>query len=131
MTEPKSDQGEPYPDDNPKTKFGVRKPQLHAIPASSLLLLGQVMQLGEAKYGLTNWRHKTVSSSVYYDAAMRHLLSWLDGENADPESGVSHLAHVMACCAILLDAETVGNLNDDRPAIGAAGRLIQQLKVEG
>jgi hypothetical protein len=32
----------------------------------------------------------------------------------------------MACCAILLDAMTVGKLNDDRPIKGAAGRLQAQ-----
>jgi hypothetical protein len=55
-----------------------------------------------------------VSSTVYYDAALRHLMAWFDGETIDPESGLSHLAHVMACCNILLDAEKNGKLNDNR-----------------
>jgi hypothetical protein len=73
------------------------------------------MITGKQKYGLVNWRSDPVTTSVYYDAAMRHLLSWWDGENVDEESGCHPLAHVMACCAILLDAEAQGTLNQDRP----------------
>lgn len=114
-----------YPDNNPKTVYGEAKPPLHAIPASALLLLGQVMASGEAKYGLVNWRQKKVSSTVYFDAAMRHLLAWLDGQTNDPESGLPHLAHVMACCAIVLDAGTIqGALNDNRPYPGMAPDMI-------
>jgi hypothetical protein len=61
-----------------------------------------------------NWRENYISASIYYDAAMRHLISWYDGETIDPESGVHHLGHVMACCAILLDGELLGTLNDNR-----------------
>jgi len=117
---------EPYPDDNPKTAIGVTKPQLHAIPPVALLHLGAAMADGERKYGLCNWRERTVSSSVYYDAIMRHLLMWWDGEERAQDSGFHHLAHVMACCAILLDAETVGRLNDNRPTPGMTGVFITQ-----
>lgn len=112
-------------DDNPKTVMGSAKPPLHAIPPVALLHLGQAMADGERKYGLVNWRERTVSSSVYYDAMMRHLLEWWDGTDRAADSGRHHLAHVMACCAILLDAENIGRLNDNRPAVpGGAGAFI-------
>jgi hypothetical protein len=76
------------------------------------------MMNGEQKYGRMNWREHTVSSSVYYDAAMRHLMAWFDGETYAPDSGVHHLGHVMACCAILLDGESLAVLNDDRNNLG-------------
>src|SRR5690606_26871442 len=76
--------------------------------------LGFAMEDGETKYGLFNWREKNVSSTVYYDAALRHLMAWWDGEEFAEDSGVYHLGHVMACCAILLDAAGNGNLNDNR-----------------
>jgi len=115
---------EPYPDDNPKTAIGVTKPQLHAIPPVALLHLGAAMADGERKYGLCNWRERTVSSSVYYDAALRHLLAWWDGEDLALDSGRHHLAHVMACCSIILDAGSVAKLNDDRPIRGNASTFI-------
>jgi len=116
---------EAYPDDNPKTVIGLSKPSTWAIPGVALLHLGKAMADGMRKYGLMNWRTKKVSSSVYFDAIERHLIAWKDGENLAADSGCHHLAHVMACCAILLDADANGSLNDDRPVAGPAGDVIK------
>ena len=118
-----------YPDDNPKTVYGVAKPSVSAIPPSAIIHLGQAMAEGELKYGLFNYREKRVTSSVYYNAAMRHLLEYWDGENVDA-SGCHPLAHVMACCAIILDAELNKSLNDDRGPQGDVHTLIKSLTVE-
>lgn len=117
-------------DNNPKTAFGVQKPPLHAIPPSALIHLGLAMENGEGKYGLFNWRSKRVSSSVYYDAALRHLMSWWDGEEVAADSIVHHLGHVMACCAILVDAIETGNLNDDRGTPGGVSSIIERIRSE-
>jgi hypothetical protein len=45
---------------------------------------------------------------------MRHLNAWRDGEDLDPESGISHLAHIACSCNILLDADYCDTLQDDR-----------------
>lgn len=39
---------------------------------------------------------------------------------------VHHLGHARACLAIIIDAESVGALVDDRPLPGATGRLIRK-----
>lgn len=115
------------PDNNPKTAYGVRKPQMHAVPPVALLALGAVMMLGKRKYGLTNWRDKTISASTYYDAALRHMFLYWDGEDIDPESGQPHVAHAMACMTMILDATAQGNFNDDRPKTpGATSRVIAE-----
>ena len=102
------------PDTNPKTVHGEAKPKLSSTPFSAVWAMGSVFELGVVKYGRFNWRAHQVSATVYYDAALRHLSAWMDGETADPESGQSHLAHVMACMAIMIDAEKSGKLNDNR-----------------
>jgi len=107
---------EGYPDNNPKTVHGVKKTPLHLLPAPALVEMAGAMRLGAEKYGPYNWRDKTVSSSVYMAAAMRHLLVWWEGEDLDPESLNHHLGHAMACCAIVLDAAHYAKLNDDRPS---------------
>jgi hypothetical protein len=118
-----------YPDDNPKTSIGVSKAPLHYIPPVALVHLGLAMENGGGKYGLMNWREFTVSSSVYYDAMLRHLMAWWDGEDAAPDSKVHHLGHVMACAAILLDAAETTRLNDDRPDIdGNVSRLMERVQ---
>lgn len=118
-----------YPDDNPKTVQGLKKPSMSCVPPISLLHLSHAMMDGEKKYGRMNWRKHTVSSSVYYDAAMRHMMAWFDGETCAPDSGVHHLGHVMACCAILLDGESLAVLNDDRnpSGFGAFSRMCDQI----
>jgi hypothetical protein len=107
-----------YPDDNPKTAFGEAKVKLSDTPTVGIQDMGKVFTGGAAKYGRFNWRDHAVSATVYYDAAQRHLMAWFKGEDIDPESGVSHLAHVMACCNILMDAENHGKLNDNRLTTG-------------
>lgn len=42
------------------------------------------------------------------------MQAWFEGENLDPDSGLPHLAHVLACVAILVEAQAKGNLTDDR-----------------
>lgn len=112
------------PDGNPKTAYGMSKPGIEGVPAAPLFMVGEVMRLGIRKYGLTNWRHDPISASVYYNAAMRHIMSWWDGENNDFESQQPHLAHAVACLLILLDARMSDDLNDDRPSAGLTGSYL-------
>lgn len=112
-----------YPDGNPKTAMGALKVPLHLVPPSATHHLALAFKDGAAKYGPYNWRDKGVSASVYIAAAMRHMDAFRDGEDLSRDAQVHHLGHVMACCAIVLDAMSVGMLNDDRPTKGAAADL--------
>lgn len=112
---------------NPKDLHGVKKPPLGLVPPAALILTAKAMQHGAEKYGPYNWREKAVRNTVYIDAAMRHLMRYLDGEDVDTDSGVPHVAHVAACMSILMDATEFGNLRDDRPIAGPASRLIHDL----
>jgi len=112
---------------NPKDRIGSRKPQLHTVPASANILEAAVLTLGASKYGAFNWRETKVSASVYVSALLRHLSQWFDGEDADTESGVSHLAHARANLSILIDAMHCETLIDDRPASGPSSKLITAL----
>jgi hypothetical protein len=114
--------------ENPKKRFGAVKPSPHFIPPIAIIEESVVMALGGSKYGPFNWNDKPIDASTYYDAAMRHLMSWYTGENADPESGASHLAHARACLAILIDSQATGTLIDDRPTKTASvSRAIVRL----
>lgn len=113
--------------ENPKDRLGALKPPLTLVPPAAIIVGSKVMGLGAKKYGPYNWRQKKVRYTVYLEAAMRHILSALDGEELDPESGQPHVGHAFACMAILLDAKATGNLVDDRPTPGVAGKLIAEL----
>jgi hypothetical protein len=114
-------------DDNPKTKYGQAKPGFSSIPQTAIVHLGRAMENGRDKYGLYNWRETNVSSTIYVDAAWRHLASWMDGEDVAEDSGVHHLGHVMACCAILLDAMESGMLIDNRGVKGVFSEVVKEL----
>jgi hypothetical protein len=111
------------PDHNPKTRFGIAKVPLHLVPPSAKHFLALALADGAVKYGPYNWRDTAISTSVYVAAAQRHLDAFWDGEDNAPDSGVHHIAHAMACMALMLDALTIDKLNDDRPTKGAAPML--------
>lgn len=70
---------------------------------------------GARKYGRFNWRIAGVRASIYRAAMRRHIAKWWNGEDRDQKTRVRHLASVIACAGILLDAELCGKLVDDRP----------------
>lgn len=74
----------------------------------------RVHRHGADKYGERNWRIDRIKISTYEGAILRHFRAWAEGEDIDPDSGFSHLYHIRACCAVLLDAEKHGTLIDDR-----------------
>jgi len=100
---------------NPKDVIGIRKAPMSTVPANVLAEMGVAMLEGAAKYGRFNFRVAGVRASVYYDAAMRHLIAWWEGEDIDPDSGMSHITKLLACMAVLRDAMHQGMWSDDRP----------------
>lgn len=100
---------------NPKDAIGDTKVPvwLCSAIAKAHWALGQFA--GLCKYGAWNWRVAGVRASVYLSAMGRHIDAYTNGERLDPTDGTHHLGNVMACCAILLEAEAIGKLTDDRP----------------
>lgn len=100
---------------DPKGDAGSRKTPMWLLPPVALEQAAWVHKLGAKKYGPWNWRRSKVLASTYISAALRHLQTqWATGQDTDAESGLSHLAHVIACCNILLDAQHHDCLVDDR-----------------
>jgi hypothetical protein len=99
---------------DPKGAAGALKTPLGFIPPYAMDQTAWAHKLGAEKYGPFNWRDTGVCASTYVNAIMRHLNAWRDGEDLDPESGISHLAHIACSCNILLDADYCDTLQDDR-----------------
>jgi hypothetical protein len=100
---------------NPKDAFDIRKAPLSTVSAPVLMEVGVGMQEGGAKYGRHNYRAIGVRGSVYYDATMRHLMAWWEGEDIDPDSGLSHVTKAICSLVVLRDAMIQNKFNDDRP----------------
>lgn len=105
---------------NPKDAFGIKKASLSCVSSPVLMELGVAMQEGACKYGRHNYRVIGVRGSVYYDATMRHMMSWWEGEDIDPDSGLSHITKAIASLVVLRDAMIQGKFSDDRPPKSAA-----------
>lgn len=72
------------------------------MPWEAVEEINKVLEFGASKYAAHNWtegegfRYTRVLSSLF-----RHLFAWSRGEDCDPESGLSHLAHA-GCNVIFL-----------------------------
>ena len=78
------------------------KMQWRLMPFECLQEVMKVLMFGMQKYGPYNWQRVPQAKDRYFDAAMRHLLAYRQGEKADKETGVSHLAHLICCGLFLL-----------------------------
>lgn len=113
---------------NPKDMIGSNKLPLHLWPETATALGCLALLDGNLKYGRTNWRVAGVKASIYFDALKRHINAWFDeGEDNDMDSGLPHLAHALACIAILVDAKAAGRLTDDRLVRGGYRKLIDEI----
>lgn len=106
---------------NPKDAVGIRKVPMSVVPGRVLGELALALMEGALKYGRHNWRTAGVRGSVYYDATMRHLMAWWEGQDIDPASGVSHITKAIASLTVLRDGMLHGNWTDDRPPEGQDG----------
>lgn len=68
----------------------------------AMALLAQVASQGAEKYQRGNFQRGQYAS-VTLDSLMRHLFKWWAGEDDDPESGNSHLGHVMWNAIVLAE----------------------------
>lgn len=113
---------------NPKARYGAQKPDLSLIPPVALAHAALAHEEGARKYGAFNWRDTKVEARTYIAAAMRHLCDYADGAERASDSDVHNLGHVIACCAILLDAIEGGHLIDNRPRPGKSAEVLERLK---
>ena len=89
-----------------KHDAGKSRPGL--VPGAVLLEIGRVLEYGARKYEPDGWKHVPGARGRYADALMRHFAAWLDGEHADAESALPHLAHVATNAVFLLWFEVTG-----------------------
>lgn len=83
--------------DKGKLELSLVNPQL-------VKAVAEVRMYGTKKYGDSeNWRK--VEPKRYVDALYRHLLAYIEGNEVDEESGLSHLSHMACNLSFLLDKE--------------------------
>lgn len=92
---------------------GTKPEVFDQFPTEALMEIARVYGFGAAKYEAHNFR-RGYEWSKSYNAMMRHLIAWQGGEDNDPESGLSHLAHAAWHCMTLLSFRDEHPDFDDR-----------------
>lgn len=118
------------PETNAKHAAGMTRAPMFNIPPLALLWAGYVMRRGADKYGAYNWVEGGVVYSVYHNAILRHMGAILMGQWFDPDDQAPHMAHVMACASIVIDAKERGVLKEDLPTPGSEHyvRVLNEIK---
>lgn len=109
------------------TKHDQEKVRLDLLSPIWLFGVGQVLTFGAKKYAAHNWR-RGIHLSRLLGACLRHVFSFLGGEDRDPETGLSHLYHASCCLMFAAETYELRPEMDDRwkPNGGEAGDEIQE-----
>jgi len=86
--------------DEAATKLDNGKPELAIVPEEMLALAARAFSYGAKKYARNNYK-KGMSWTRLLDASLRHIYAFSHGEDTDPESGESHIAHALASLGML------------------------------
>ena len=108
-------------------KADAGKPRMSLLPWRAIQQIVAVLEFGATKYGADNWKRVPEAHQRYFDATMRHLLAWWDGERLDAESGLPHLAHAGCCILFLLWVDK--SAAEEKAAPDAAVLLEQRVKA--
>ena len=84
----------------PGIKFDKDKLDWSLMPWAQLEETVDVLMFGAARYAPDNW--KKVELERYQKALLRHVVAYSSGEKIDPDSGFSHLSHVICNCLFAL-----------------------------
>lgn len=89
-------------------KYDAGKPRLDLLLSgcpNAINSVGGVLTFGANKYAAHSWQTVPGGEQRYLAALLRHLTAVGRGEEIDPESGLSHLAHVACNAMFILELE--------------------------
>lgn len=75
-------------------KYDAGKPDWSLLPLGAVEEVVKVLGFGASKYAPDNWQQVPNAQRRYFAALCRHLVAHQSGERDDPETGLSHMAHV-------------------------------------
>ncbi|WZE63567.1 dATP/dGTP pyrophosphohydrolase [Maribacter phage Panino] len=81
-------------------RYNSGKRRWSLVDFQSLEPMVEVLEFGATKYDDHNWK-KGLKTTEIAESLLRHLVAFLNGEDNDPESGLSHIGHIQ-CNAMFL-----------------------------
>jgi len=100
--------------DNGGVKHDQEKDPWHLVPWDAIREVVKVLKFGATKYAPRNWE-RGMDYHRCFRATINHMTAWWDGEDNDPETGISHLAHAACNCLFLMAYKLRGIGVDNRP----------------
>lgn len=97
-------------------KDDAGKDRWSLLPVKAIKAVVRVLTYGAEKYDDENWRKVPDGRRRYYDAALRHIVAWWDGEQNDPESNLPHLAHAACCIIFLMEFDRFNKDDSTKPS---------------
>jgi len=95
-------------------KYDQEKDRWSLLPFVSVREILAVLAYGAGKYpSANNWKNVPEARRRYFEAALRHMWAWWDGETNDQESDRHHLAHAGCCVLFLLWFELQGKRQEN------------------
>ena len=88
------------PPSNLAERFNDNKIKWSLVSWKALEPMVKVLMFGANKYSPNNWQ-KGLKYSEISESLQRHLYDFMEGQDDDPESKLSHLGHLM-CNAMFL-----------------------------
>lgn len=85
---------------NKGLRYNTGKAKWALLDFPSLEPMVRVMEYGAGKYSPHNWK-KGMPHTEISECLMRHLAAYLNGEDTDPESGLSHIGHIQSNAMML------------------------------
>lgn len=74
-------------------RFNEGKLKWSLVHYESLEPMIKVLEFGAKKYAPRNWQ-KSMDLSEILESMQRHLAALMDGQDCDPETGISHMGHI-------------------------------------
>lgn len=84
------------------TKHDSEKIRMDLLPFEALEAVAEVLTFGARKYTDNSWQTVENAERRYLAALLRHLAARERGEKLDPESGLTHAAHMATNALFIL-----------------------------
>lgn len=91
------------------TRYNTGKVKWSLVDFKSLEPMVRVLEFGAQKYAPENWK-KGLKVTEIMESCLRHIFSFLEGQDNDTESDISHLGHAM--CNLMFAQWMVENRKD-------------------
>lgn len=75
-------------------RYNEGKPKWSLVSWKALIPMVQVLEFGAKKYSSWNWT-KGLKYTEVCESLLRHVHAFLEGEDNDPESKLSHVGHIL------------------------------------